>query len=171
MQTADIVKTVQTAVTDVFTTMLGLDVEVCPAYQDATGPRTSEGVMSLVSLSGTWVGSGQICCHSSFACKLCSQFLMTESTHVDSEVLDAIGEIANMVIGSFKTAAEAEVGPLNLSIPSTIYGKSFGSKSLGSTEWTVVPFRSGEDTLEVWIWFVPAAGLVHERHGTLVQAL
>jgi chemotaxis protein CheX len=167
MQSQDIVNAVQAAVSEVFSTMLGIEVEVCPGHRDATGPRTAEGVMSFVGLSGNWVGSGLITCNSRFACRLCSSFLMTESACVDGDVLDAVGEIANMVIGSFKTTAEAAVGPLALSIPTTIYGKSFMSKSLGSNEWTILPFRNGDDIFEVWIWFKPACDPHAHRHDAI----
>jgi chemotaxis protein CheX len=167
MQSQNIVAAIQTAVSEVFSTMLGVQVEPCESRQDATGPRTTEGIMSFVGLAGTWVGSGLISCHSSLACRLCSLFLMTESTRVDEEVQDAIGEIANMVIGNFKTAAESLVGPLTLSIPTTIYGQNFSSKSLGCNEWTVMPFKIEGEMFEVWVWFAEAANAHAPRQGTI----
>ena len=56
---------------------------------------------------------------------------MTESPAVNEEVLDAVGELTNMIIGNVKTVAEAIVGPLNLSVPTVIYGRNFTSRSLG----------------------------------------
>jgi chemotaxis protein CheX len=166
MQSQDILSAIQSSVSEVFSTMLGVMVEPCESRQDATGPRTTEGIVSFVGLAGTWVGSGLLSCHSGLACRLCSLFLMTDSREVDEEVQDAIGEIANMVIGSFKTVAESTVGPLTLSIPTTIYGQNFSSKSLGNNEWTVVPFKIGDETLEVWVWFAPAANAHVPRQGT-----
>ena len=167
MQTQDIVSAVQSAVSEVFSSMLGIEVEPCPFVHDSTGRRSTDGVMSFVTLAGGWVGSGLLSCSAELACRLCSQFLMTESTHVDPEVLDAIGEIANMIIGNFKTAAESQIGPLYLSIPTTIFGKSFGSKSLGSSEWLVIPFKCGPDSFEVWVWFMPAAESQVHRHTSI----
>ena len=166
MQTQDIVRTVQLAVADVFSSMLGIEVEPCPFIHDATGCRSTDGVMSFVSVAGSWAGSGLLICSAELACRLCSRFLMTESSHVDSDVLDAIGEIANMIIGNFKTAAEATIGQLYLSIPTTIFGKSFGSKGLGSSEWIVMPFKCGEDTFEVWVWFAQSQIAYTPRHQT-----
>ncbi len=167
MQTQDIVSAVQASVSEVFSSMLGMEVEACPYIQDATGQRSTDGVMSFVSLAGKWVGSGLLSCSANFACRLCSSFLMTETTHVDGEVLDAIGEIANMVIGSFKTVAEATVGQLYLSIPTTIFGKCFGSKSLGSSEWIVMPFKCGEDSFEIWVYFARAEESAALRHSSI----
>jgi chemotaxis protein CheX len=42
---------------------------------------------------------------------------MTEASSVDEDVLDAVAEITNMIIGSVKTDLEGELGPLGLSIP------------------------------------------------------
>lgn len=168
MQTQDIVNAVQSAVSEVFSSMLGIEVEACPFIQDSSGRRSTDGVMSFVSLAGNWVGSGLFSCSAALACRLCSLFLMTESTHVDPDVLDAIGELANMIIGSFKTSAETSVGPLFLSIPTTIFGKSFGSKSLGSSEWIVMPFKCGEDSFEVWVWFAQSTpSQTHTRQSSI----
>ena len=156
MQKEQIVQAIHTATTEVFSTMLSIELEVCPWHVETVAPRPSDGVMSFVGVAGPWVGSGVISCSSALACRLCSVFLMMEATEVDAEVLDAIGEIANMVVGSFKTTAESIVGPLSLSIPTTVYGKSFTSKSLGNSEWLVFPFKDGDDLFEVKIWFAPA---------------
>jgi chemotaxis protein CheX len=169
MQTQDIVHAIQSAVSEVFSSMLGIEVEPCPYIQDASGRRSTDGVMSFVSVAGNWVGCGLFSCSATLACRLCSLFLMTESTHVDPDVLDAVGELANMIIGSFKTTAEASVGQLYLSIPTTIFGKSFGSKSLGSSEWIVMPFKCGEDTFEVWVWFAKAAESHTHHRQTAIQ--
>ena len=47
--------------------------------------------------------------------------MLADYTSVEGEVLDAIGEIANMIFGNVKTALESEVGDLGLSIPTVIF--------------------------------------------------
>jgi chemotaxis protein CheX len=120
--------------------------------------------MSFVAVAGPWMGNGVISCTAAFACRLCATFLMTEANAVNEEVLDAVGEIANMVIGNFKTAAEAVVGPLNLSVPTVIYGRNFTSKSLHNNDWIVMPFSCEGESFEVRIWFAPAAESNVTRH-------
>ena len=44
------------------------------------------------------------------ACRICSQMLMTESSAVNEEVLDAVAELTNMIIGSVKTDLESISG-------------------------------------------------------------
>jgi chemotaxis protein CheX len=89
---------------------------------------------------------------------------MSEASAVNEEVLDAVGEIANMIIGNFKTAAESRVGTLGLSVPTVIFGRNFISKSLGNKDWLVLPFKCGEDSFEVRMWFAPAAESTATRH-------
>ena len=93
--------------------------------------------------------AGRLPCPSAVACRLASRFLMSEFDSVDDEVLDAFGELTNMIIGNFKTEVEHHLGPMGLSIPTVIYGRNFSTRSLGREEWTVVPFRCGEDHLNV----------------------
>lgn len=40
------------------------------------------------------------------------------------EISDAIGEVANMVMGSFKSRVQETIGTLNVSIPTIVKGQS-----------------------------------------------
>jgi chemotaxis protein CheX len=164
MQRQDIIQAVHSATAEVFSTMLGIEVETAPVHTDQSNPSVNEGVMAFVGIAGPWVGSGVISCTASFACRVCELFLMTEAVAVSEEVLDAVGELANMIIGNFKTAAEAMVGPLGLSVPTVIYGRNFTSKSLGNNDWLVLPFKCGDDSFEVRVWFAPASESTVARH-------
>lgn len=165
MKREQIVQAVQGATSEVFTTMLGLEVEPTEVHTDPSCPAVAEGVMSFVGIAGPWVGNGIISCSASFACRISELFLMTEAPAVNEEVLDAVGELANMVVGNFKTAAESVVGQLGLSVPTVIYGRNFTSKSLGSKDWLVMPFKCGNDIFEVRVWFAPATETAHSlRH-------
>jgi chemotaxis protein CheX len=157
MDRQDIIEAVRSATSLVFSTMMNLQVQAGPAHIETGSPSATEGVMAFVGLAGPWVGSGVISCGSEIACRLSSLFLMTEAFEVNEDVLDAIGELANMVFGNFKTAAEAMIGPLGLSVPTVIYGKNFVSRSLGKSEWIVIPFEYPDGVFEIRIWFTPVA--------------
>ena len=164
MRKEEIVQAVHAATAEVFSTMLGLAVESCESHTDQASPSVNDGVLAFVGIAGPWVGSGVISCSSSFACRLCALFLMTEAPAVNEEVLDAVGELANMVVGNFKTAAESIVGQLGLSVPTVIYGRNFTSRSLGNSDWIVMPFKCGDDKFEIRVWFAPAAESTSPRH-------
>jgi len=157
MTTDQIILAVQSSTANVFSTMLGVEIVAEPPHTVKSCPPINNEVMAFVGLSGPWVGSGVITCNAEFACRLCELFLMTETPALNEEVLDAIGELANMIIGNFKTAAEAVVGPLGLSVPTVIYGRNFVSKSVGSSNWIIMPFTCGKDTFEVRLWFACVA--------------
>ena len=151
-----IVEAVRAATTEVFNTMLGMEIQAGQPYVETNAPGPSDGVASLVGLAGAWTGTGSIYCSAAFACRLCSQFLMTEFRSVDEEVLDAVAELSNMIIGNFKNLIEPELGPLMLSIPTVVFGRNFTTRNLGKHEWTVVPFHCGADRLDVQICLIAA---------------
>ncbi len=157
------------ATDEVFTTMLGIVVKADEAYSEQTPPEHFDGVVSFIGLAGAWVGTGSLCCSSKLACSLSSSFLMTELAVVDEQVLDAIGELTNMIIGNVKNEVEETLGPMGLSIPTVIHGRNFAARSLGRDVWTVVPFYSGEDRLDVKICLAPKERTAHE-HGTRPRA-
>jgi chemotaxis protein CheX len=145
-----IVEYVRTAASEVFSTMLGLEIENEPEYTDSKAPTVSDGVLAFVGIAGVSTGAGVISCSTAFACQICNHLLMMEATSVNDEVLDAVGEVANMIVGNFKTMVEEELGPpLGLSIPTVIYGHNFFSRSLGSNTWVVVPFSCKGEKLEI----------------------
>jgi chemotaxis protein CheX len=143
-----IVGMIRTATTDVFGTMLGIELEEQPDYIEEIQSGPSEGVMALIGLAGQWVGSGTFSCSAPAAQKISGAMLMQEFAAIDDDVLDAIGEITNMVLGNVKTALEEEFGPMGLSIPTVVYG-------IGKSQWHVVPFRFGEEVLKVRLFITP----------------
>jgi chemotaxis protein CheX len=144
-----IVEMVHDVTGEVLSTMLNLDAAQDAVYGEMQHGK-SDGVVSFVGLAGPQcVGTGSLQCSSDVACRLAGRFLMSEYAFVDDEVLDAFGELTNMVIGNFKTALEGHLGAIGLSIPTVVHGKNFSTRSPGNEEWTVVPFSWGDDRLYV----------------------
>ena len=111
----DLARFIVSATADVFSTMLGIEIEPGEPYQKSEMPEACDGVISFIGLAGTWMGTGSIACTAAFACKISSQLLMAEYSAVDEEVLDAVAEVTNMVVGNVKTLLEEILGPLGLS--------------------------------------------------------
>jgi chemotaxis protein CheX len=82
---------------------------------------------------------------------MASLMLMSDFSSIDAEVLDAVGEITNMVIGAFKQQLEEVVGMMTISIPTVIYGHNFTAKHLGDEEWVMVPFTCEKASFEVQV--------------------
>ena len=86
---------------------------------------------------------------------------MTDFLTVDDNVLDAMGDLTNMIIGGIVNEVEVYLGPASLSIPTVIHGRNFVARNLGGDEWTVVPFWYGEDRLDVRMCLTPASEPLH----------
>jgi chemotaxis protein CheX len=134
---------------NVFSTMLGTELGPAEASIEHGIPEVNDGIVSFIGLAGAWAGTGSVVCSPSVACRICSLLLMTETTSVDADVLDAVAELTNMIVGSVKNDLEPHIGPLGLSIPTVVFGKNFRTKSAGATDWTVVRFPWEGDHLIV----------------------
>jgi chemotaxis protein CheX len=126
---------------EVFTTMLGVEVVAGDLFTEGHASDGTEGVMSFVGMAGKCSGAGSLRCSSEAACRLASVFLMSPFESVDGDVLDAIGELTNMIVGNLKTQLEDRLGPISLSIPTVIHGRNFTARSSSREEWIVVPFQ------------------------------
>jgi chemotaxis protein CheX len=140
---------------EVFSTMVPMDIKQGEIYDETTSSPCSDGVVSVVGFSGEWVGTGSIACSADFACKVAAALLMSEMSGINDEVLDAVGEVANMIVGSFKTRMEEHLGPMGLSIPTVIYGRNFTARSLNQAEWIVAPFDCEGSRFDVKVCMAP----------------
>ena len=138
----------------VFSTMLNTEVSAGEPCQQ-TDPPPLNGVMALLGFTGDWVGTGVFYCQESLACKLSSIMLMSEISEITNDVLDGIGELANMVLGNFKDHLEPVAGHLAISIPTVVYGRNFQTRTTAHRDWLVVPFVAGEDTFELRVCLTP----------------
>jgi chemotaxis protein CheX len=169
----DLLATIKAATIEVFSTMLSTEIVAGATLSEHTisAPNDS-GVVSIIGIAGVWSGTGGLACSGDFACKLSSQFLMTECPAVDDDVLDAVGEITNMIIGNVKTVLEDRLGPMGLSTPSVIFGRNFQTRSARSHEWTVIPFDAGGQRLYVQMCIGPSASTTRTvRPGFQIPAI
>jgi chemotaxis protein CheX len=154
----EIAAAIRTATLEVFSTMLGMEIVAGEAQSGKNAGSFESGVVALLGLAGDWVGSGNVSCEPPFACKLASQLLMAEYDAVNDDVLDAVSEVSNMIIGNVKTFLETKLGPMGLSTPTVIHGGNFETRSVGSRGWVIVPFTSGSDGMNVQISIAPNRG-------------
>jgi chemotaxis protein CheX len=155
LQRGEIVDIIRAATQSVFSTMLNLPAEPQAARQESGDPAPVEGVIAMVGIAGTWTGMGQIYCSAEFACELAGAMLMSEYKSVDGDVLDAMAEVANMIIGNVKTGLEDQLGQLGLGVPTVIYGRNYHARTGGVHDWTVVPFHCRGKMIEVRFTLAP----------------
>jgi chemotaxis protein CheX len=148
---------IRAAAEEVFTTMLGTELRFVEACLDKGPSHALDGVICLIGMAGSWTGTGTLSCSAELACRIASRLLLAEYSAVDAEVLDAVAEMGNMILGNVKTDLERVAGPMGMSIPTAIFGKNFLAKSFGDETWTVVIFDCEGERLEVKMFLKPAS--------------
>ncbi|HUK15831.1 MAG TPA: chemotaxis protein CheX [Bryobacteraceae bacterium] len=133
---------------DVFSTMLGVELGSGESFVEGANPEANDGVVALVGVAGPWTGTGSLSCSPQLACRICARMLLTEADSVNEEVLDAVAELTNMIIGGAKNELELALGPLGLSIPTVVYGHNFKTKSAIHGDWVVVRFNWEGEPIE-----------------------
>jgi chemotaxis protein CheX len=154
MDDAKITEMVCAATREVFQTMLNLDVEPGDSFTETGNSESYDGLVALVGIAGKWTGMGSIYCSSELAMRVASLMFMTEMTSVNLEVLDAMSELANMIVGNVKSMLETDLGALGLSIPTVIYGRNYQALSGGARQRLVIPFQCEAMRLDVKICLV-----------------
>jgi chemotaxis protein CheX len=110
----------ETAAQEIFQIMLGLKLT-----HAAAEPPVVADVTVLVGFSGQWHGVFGLHCQAHTACRLATLALGADTDEFDERVLDAVGEIANMVAGSFKSKIPGLGENSFLSVPSVISGADY----------------------------------------------
>ena len=150
-----LIEAVKSTTRDVFSTMLMLEAEPQPVLPGHGVPGPTDGVVGIIGIAGTWVGTGIIICTPELACQASSSMLMSEYNTVNDDVLDAMGEITNMIIGNIKTTLEDRYGAMGISVPTVVYGRNFATRTVSRGEWVIVSFNVAGQVLQVHINLAP----------------
>jgi chemotaxis protein CheX len=154
MQETVAIEAIQAATVRVFATMLEKEL-ICEMPRLEQEKRAAaEGVIAQISVVGASSITCLLCCSAQLACSIAATLLMQECMEVDEEVLDAMAEVANMVLGNVKTDLDHHLGEVSLSIPTVMHGKDFMVHS-HSRKWTLLPFQMDGQTFMVKVCFEP----------------
>lgn len=103
---------------NVFETMLGLEVEALPP-----GPPSHSTLTAAVQFTGDWKGAVLLRCTEAQALAFTASMLQTDAPlAVDDEVMDVLGELANIIGGNLKSLLSPGVG---LSMPIVVEGSDY----------------------------------------------
>lgn len=127
------------AVTDVFSTMLMMEVTPHPPSSDSL-LSVPAGASGMLGFSGDVAGMLTIHCPQAVALSITSGFLGMEVAEVDEDVKDAISELVNMVTGGLKDSLAKQQRDIKLAIPTTIAGRSFRITSKSDVGQLCLPF-------------------------------
>jgi chemotaxis protein CheX len=136
IQAGSLVDAIDASTKEVFETMLG--TKLTDSKRAQSEDPAAAGVVSLVGLTGKWSGTGTFCCTPTTARLVAVRMLMLDETEaesqtIDDDVLDAVAELTNMVVGNIKNLLAEEYGEMAISIPTVVYGRNFRFKSFAGT--------------------------------------
>jgi chemotaxis protein CheX len=110
------------SVREVFETMLDWRCQREPAPPQTGGASASESVTAVVGFGGLLSGACIFRVNAAAALKMAARLTGAEFAEVDATVQDAIGEICNMLAGSWKGRIPELGTHCGLSVPAVIAG-------------------------------------------------
>ena len=115
MQTT-VAQAIEQAALEVFALVVGVDIVAEPHGERAR--RTFESnIVSSFHLSGSISGRAHVCYTVPLAMRLTCRMLQIESPVEETDMLDAAGEVANMIVGNVKNLLETRWGPIQIGTP------------------------------------------------------
>lgn len=141
------------AIGEVFKTMLGREADMCVLTDKSQGwPPAADGEVSMPQIVGTvgFLGdvNGLIYLYLDvpFARVATSQMLGLSDQEIDEAgdevVNDAIGELTNMTVGSFKNGLSDAGFPCKLTIPTILRGSNFSIEPIADVQRYIYKFQS-----------------------------
>lgn len=108
---------------EVFETMINMAPNTVRGGVDSVSPITAE-VVGTLGFTGTRSGIFVMSTSLQLAKAFCGSMLFMEPDEIEdnTEVADAFGEIANMIVGNFKNSWVDEGNEMDLAIPSVTFG-------------------------------------------------
>jgi chemotaxis protein CheX len=143
-----LIKSLIKDVQDVFVNMVGVeDLMHLPIQIDVT-THFKDCLTAMVGLAGTYNGLVSVHLPWQLAISFTSLMLGMEVTEIDDDVNDAMGEIANMIAGSFKQHLSKGGSDVQLSTPSVVNGSDYMVSSGSNLENITLKFATDEE------WFM-----------------
>lgn len=135
----------------VFSQMLGVEVTRLPPFVRNGQHSPQYDVTGVIGLTGKTTGTVALSLTKEMALSVTGKLLGDTPTEVNATVVDAIGEVTNMIAGAAKS--QLEQLELSLGLPTVITGKStciaFPSNAIPIS----IPFDSSIGTFVVEVGF------------------
>jgi len=112
---------IESAAREIFEVMVGTPLG--PA-EEATLPRVAD-YTSMIGLAGDLCGVMSFRCSSNTASQIAALMLSSEDRVPEDCIRDALGEICNMIAGSFKAQVMGLADQCMLSVPMVVSGKDY----------------------------------------------
>jgi CheY-specific phosphatase CheX len=143
-----VAQAIEQAALDVFALVVGVDI-VAEPHDQVARRRLESKIVSSFHLSGSISGTAHVYYTLPLAKRMTCRMLQLESPAEETDVLDAAGEVANMIVGNVKNSLENQWGPIQIGTPAVeIIGDSHERPQAMS-----VNFRCGGDVFTVAVAF------------------
>lgn len=143
-----------TSTVNVFSTMLQCELERGPLEVKASFTPLHE-VSGIIGMSGKAVGTVVVSLCREVALRATEALLGERPDLINADVIDTVGELANMIAGGAKT--QLEELSMSVSLPSVICGKNQSLTFPSQTTPIVIPFHSGWGPLSIEVGLVSVA--------------
>jgi len=136
------------ATEEVFETMVFKPVSRQDPIED-NSVRPPGNVVATVAFAGH--RRGLVAFHSSLgtARTIAGAMLGMPAEAINGEMPDAIGEVANMIAGSFRTKLAALEPPSAIAIPTVTIGSDFSTKYLSQVNRVLCPFQMEDELIYI----------------------
>lgn len=140
-----ITKYVEKVVDEIFTTMIFIkpinEKPIIRKTNDSDIPGKKD-ISGIIGLGGSLTASIIVHFEKESALKVTSNMLGgIEYKEIDSDVIDAVGEMTNMIAGGIKRELEAIGIELDQSLPIVVSGEKFDTNCINKNESVLVPFK------------------------------
>ena len=143
-------------VKEVFSTMVGMENLLHLPSQIEPITHFEDCVTAMVGMAGTFSGLTSIHTPQRLALQITSSMLGMEVTEMDDDVSDALGEIANMIAGSFKMHLTKGGIEIRISTPSVVTGTDYVISAGNALDTITLRFATDED------WFIVSITLQND---------
>ncbi|KJR96295.1 MAG: hypothetical protein VR65_28455 [Desulfobulbaceae bacterium BRH_c16a] len=138
------------SLTEIFSTMVMMEVTAEEETMTEKSPL-NDSISGIIGLAGTHKGVLAIHLPHRVAMAITSSFLGMDVDEINSDVEDAVGELANMLGGNVKSILSEKGRDISLSMPTTISGRQYDFQPTKDSESLVIPCscEAGEFIVEL----------------------
>lgn len=128
------------AAKEIFSSMLMMEIAESDEEEIGTASLT-DSISGIIGLAGTYKGVLAIHLPHAVAMAITSSFLGMDVAEINSDVEDAVGELANMLGGNVKSILSEKGRDINLSLPTTISGKDYDFQPTKDADRMIISLR------------------------------
>jgi chemotaxis protein CheX len=138
---------------ETFTKMVGMEAKPGKPILKADA-RLDYDISGIIGLSGKVIGTVALSFPQATALAVCNKFMSADLKEMNAEILDAVGELINIVAGNAKKGLTEFA--IEISLPSVIVGKNHRIVEPKGSVGFIIPFMSALGNFHMAVSLKPA---------------